>query len=159
MDKLWAPWRLKYITGAKQKGCIFCAALKSKAGAKNYIVYRSKYCFAILNAYPYNNGHLMIVPNRHTADMSVLKDEELLDLQKTTVKIIELLKKCLKPGGFNVGANLGKSAGAGIDKHMHIHIVPRWESDSNFMTAVAGTRIISQSLDHLYKLLQKNLKK
>lgn len=99
----------------------------------------------------------MIVPNRHTADILSLSDQELLDLQKTTVKMILLLKKTLKPEGFNVGTNLGQAAGAGIDKHMHTHIVPRWKSDNNFMPVISNTKIISQSLCDLYKLIQKNL--
>ena len=158
MDKLWAPWRIKYITGTKRKGCIFCQALKSKNDSRSNLVYRSKYCFAILNTFPYNNGHLMVVPNRHTADMSELKDEELLDLQKTQVTMLSALKLALKPAGFNVGINLGKVAGAGIAEHMHIHVVPRWESDTNFMPIVSDTKIISQSLQDLYKLLRKHIK-
>jgi ATP adenylyltransferase len=101
----------------------------------------------------------MIVPNRHSPDMQRLTDAELVDLQKTTVKMIDVLKKCLKPSGFNVGMNLGQVAGAGIDKHMHIHIVPRWKSDTNFMPVISDTKIVSQSLGDLYKLIIKNLKK
>ncbi|MCK4912892.1 MAG: HIT domain-containing protein [Candidatus Omnitrophica bacterium] len=157
MDKLWAPWRIDYVSRKKQKNCIFCHAFKEKKDKKNFVVLRSKYCFAILNTYPYNNGHVLIVPNRHLKSMEDLKEEELLDMNKTLIKIKSTLKKILDPQGFNIGINIGKVAGAGIANHIHTHIVPRWLGDVNFMPIIANTKVISQSLKELYTKLIKNL--
>ena len=157
MDKLWAPWRINYINRKKQTGCIFCQALSEKKDKKNFIVLRSEYCFAILNTYPYNNGHVMIVPNRHIKSMESLTEGELLDMNKTLIKIKSSLKKILKPQGFNIGINIGKVAGAGIANHIHTHIVPRWPGDVNFMPIIANTKVISQSLKELYTKLKENI--
>lgn len=157
MNKLWAPWRIVYVSNAKRKGCIFCKALKERKDKKNLIVLRGKHSFAILNTFPYNNGHVMIVSNRHIASIEKLKEEELLDINKILLKTLAALKKVLNPAGFNIGMNLGRVSGAGIDKHMHIHIVPRWLGDTNFMPVVAGTKIISQSLNELYAKLKNSL--
>jgi len=116
-------------------------------------VTRSQHCFAMLNAFPYNNGHIMIIPDRHVADLGDLSDREMLDIHHTLIKVKTLLTKNLAPQGFNVGINLGKTAGAGIDKHIHVHIVPRWDGDTNFMPVTANVKIISQSLGELYKKL------
>ncbi len=154
MKKLWAPWRIKYIQ-SKQKGCLFCRVKKSKDDSKNYIIKRSKFSFSILNIYPYNNGHIMIVPYRHVKDLNDLKKSELsdlMDLLKTTKKDID---KILKPQGYNIGLNIGKAAGAGIANHIHIHVVPRWTGDTNVMPVISDTKVISQSLDELYKKLKK----
>jgi ATP adenylyltransferase len=157
MERLWAPWRFKYVQ-KKNKGCIFCQANKSKQDKKNYVIYRSKFSFAIFNIFPYTNGHLMIAPYRHIKDLNKLKDDELLDLLKV-LKILKInLDKILKPSGYNIGINIGKIAGAGVDKHLHIHIVPRWQGDVNFMPIFSNTKIISQSLNHLYNKLKKILK-
>jgi len=163
MDKLWAPWRIKYIAGNKQKGCIFCKNLKvfSKikkiSGKKenDYIIFKNKHSFCILNIFPYNNGHLMIAPMRHIKELSELTCQETLDLFKTVDLSKKLLDKVLKPQGYNIGINISKSAGAGILGHLHIHIVPRWQGDTNFMPVLYNTKIISQSLEQLYKLLKK----
>ena len=151
MDKLWAPWRFKYISG-KIKGCIFCNSLKSSC--KDYVVFRTKHAFCILNIFPYNNGHVMVSPRRHVKDMSDLSNDELLDLCKGISTAKDLLDKTLKPKGYNIGINIGRTAGAGIVGHMHIHIVPRWEGDTNFMPVVHNTKIISQSLNELHKRLK-----
>jgi ATP adenylyltransferase len=156
LNKIWAPWRIRYITQKKAKACIFCQALREKKDKKNFIVLRSKYCFAILNTFPYNNGHVMIVSNRHIKLLEQLNEQELLDTMKTLIKTKSILNKILKPDGFNVGINLGKLAGAGIDKHLHIHIVPRWLRDTNFMPVVADTKVISQSLKELYEKFKLN---
>lgn len=155
MDKLWAPWRVKYITKIlkKQKGCLFCRIFKEKKDRKNLILIRSAHAYAVLNIYPYNNGHLLIVSNRHVDDLSKLGKEEredLFDLLETTKT---LLDKVLTPAGYNIGINLGKAAGAGFPAHLHIHVVPRWQGDVNFMPVVAATKIISQSLNTLYQAL------
>ncbi len=155
MDKLWAPWRIKYVSGIKTRGCIFCKAFKGRNDKKNLIIYRSKHSFAILNAFPYNNGHVMIVSNRHVASLDRLTDMEVLDINKAIVVMVKRLKKALNPAGFNMGINLGKVSGAGIDKHLHVHLVPRWLGDTNFMPIVSNTKIISQSLGELYKKITK----
>lgn len=157
MDKLWAPWRISYIKLNKQKGCVFCRGLENPAG--NYVIFKARYSFCILNIYPYNNGHLMISPNRHVADISRLKEEEALDLFRSINKAKKILDKVLRPQGYNIGINLNDVAGAGIRGHLHIHIVPRWKGDTNFMPVLAKTKVISQSLKELYKQLKDEYKK
>jgi ATP adenylyltransferase len=161
MDKLWAPWRLQYITGLdkKKKGCIFCRILKEKKDKQNFVFIRTKHSYAVLNIYPYNNGHVLLVPNRHLKDISDLtrgEREDLLDLLDTTKA---LLQKVLNPKGYNVGMNLGRIAGGGIPGHLHIHLVPRWRGDVNFMPVVANTKVISQSLEVLYAKLSQAYQK
>jgi ATP adenylyltransferase len=152
MDKLWAPWRINYIQGKKAKGCLFCAAAGSSR-KKDYLVFKTAHSFCLMNIFPYNNGHLMVSPKRHVKDLSYLSDIEMLDLMKALLKAKVLLTKVLKPEGFNIGINSGLVAGAGIPGHMHIHIVPRWNGDTNFMPVLAQTKIISQSLEELHKRL------
>jgi ATP adenylyltransferase len=150
MSRLWAPWRISYIKAVKkQKGCIFCSNLKNSD-----VIFRSGHSLALLNIYPYNNGHIMVSPKRHVRDISLLKDAEMLDLLKSVNKAKGLLEKTLKPDGYNIGMNISASAGAGITGHLHIHIVPRWKGDTNFMPVLAGTKVISQSLKSLRKLLK-----
>jgi len=156
MDRLWAPWRIKYVSLKKQKGCIFCASLKAKKS--RYLVFKTKYSFALLNLYPYNNGHLLICPLRHVNDISELSEAENNDLMKCLVKAKQGLDAVLKPHGYNIGMNLSRAAGAGVTGHLHFHIVPRWKGDVNFMTAVSNTKIISQSLDELHKKLKRCLR-
>ncbi|MDP8211879.1 MAG: HIT domain-containing protein [Candidatus Zapsychrus exili] len=155
MDKLWAPWRLAYITDDKKdkKGCVFCNILKEKKDKKNYIFLRSKNSFAVLNIFPYNNGHVLIIPNRHVSDLSKLKKDEREDLFDLLGEAKSLIDQTLKPGGYNVGINLGKVAGAGFPGHLHIHLVPRFRGDVNFMPVTADTKVISQSLKTLYDRL------
>jgi ATP adenylyltransferase len=151
MDKLWAPWRIKYIKIKKQKKCIFCL---SKGYKNRQLVFKTKYSLCILNIFPYNNGHLMISPIRHIKRLSELKDEELLDLMRSLSRAQGLLDKVLKPQGYNIGINISPVAGAGISGHLHIHIVPRWKGDTNFMPVVYDTKVVSQSLSELAKLLK-----
>ncbi len=149
MDKLWAPWRLKYVKKITQhKGCIFCRERK-------FMVFTKQHSFCMLNIYPYNNGHLMVVPKKHVSDLSLLNDAELLDLMKSLNLAKKLITKILKPQGFNIGINLGQVAGAGFPGHVHIHIVPRWYADTNFMPVVAKTKVISQSLEELLTRIKK----
>ena len=155
MKQIWAPWRMKFINAKKTKGCVFCRKLKEKKDSENLVLYRGKKMSVIMNLYPYNNGHLMVVPNRHTAEFSSLTDEELLELMKLTGFAMESLKKSCKPGGFNVGINLGKAAGAGVKSHLHVQIVPRWVGDGNFMPVVGRTKVIAESLCETYKKLKK----
>lgn len=158
MDKLWAPWRIKYITNAKkQQGCLFCRVKKETTDKKNLVIFRSCYALSMLNKFPYNNGHLMVIPYRHTQDLDALTSEEILDMFFLLNKTKKILKKVLKPDGFNVGMNLGRVAGAGIPGHVHIHIVPRWREDTNFMPVLFETKVISQSLEELYDTLHKKI--
>jgi ATP adenylyltransferase len=151
MNKLWAPWRNVFIKVKKIKGCIFCVKGKKDKGL--FIIKRSRHSFAMLNIYPYNNGHIMVSPFRHAKDLKALKDEELLDIIKLTRDMQALLEKKLRPHGFNIGINTGKAAGAGYKDHLHIHIVPRWKGDTNFMPVIANTKVMPESLKELYKLL------
>lgn len=154
--KLWAPWRIGYIKKAdKEKGCLFCRVFRSTRDKKNLLVFRSKHAFALLNLYPYNNGHIMVIPVRHTPELESLTADETTDLMDSVKKAKRLLDASLKPDGYNIGINIGRASGAGIEKHLHIHIVPRWQGDTNFMSAVYATKIISQSLQELYKTLTK----
>ena len=155
MNKLWAPWRSPYVTKIlkKQKGCVFCRILKQKNDKKNFIIQRTKHCFSVLNIYPYNNGHLMVLPKRHVEDLAQLKRaerEELMDLLEHSQKLLDAV---VKPTGYNIGINLGRAAGAGFPGHLHIHVVPRWLGDVNFMPVVSDTRVISQALKSVYKRL------
>lgn len=154
MKNLWAPWRIKYLTAKVSAKCIFCQNLKSKG--KNYIIFKTRHSVCRMNIFPYNNGHLMVSPLRHVKDFSGLNDAEILDLIHALEKAKEILTKTIKPHGYNIGVNISKAAGAGIAGHLHIHIVPRWRGDTNFMPILFNTKIISQSLDELYKLLKKN---
>lgn len=158
MNKIWAPWRSKYIQKCpkthQKKGCVLCQILKNNK-QKKYLIFKSKHSFVILNIFPYNNGHLMICPNKHTSELSNLKDCEALDLFKSLNTAKKILSAALKPQGYNIGINIAKSAGAGITKHLHIHLVPRWDGDTNFMPVLNNTRVISQSLEELAKQLKK----
>jgi len=160
MKKLWAPWRSKYIYLRKKQACIFC--ISPKAGNKSrdrkkYILNRSTHSFSILNRYPYNNGHIMVAPFRHVKSPELLKQGELLDLMQLVNRTKRLLDKALKPDGYNIGANLGKVGGAGFEGHFHIHIVPRWNGDTNFMPVLGGTKVVSESLETLYDTLSRML--
>jgi len=158
MKKLWAPWRIGYINKAvahKKERCIFCS--KTLSRKNDLVVAQTPLSRVMLNLYPYNNGHLLVAPLRHVADLAELTDRELLDLFKTVNKAKQLLSRTLKPSGFNIGINLSRTAGAGITGHLHVHIVPRWEGDTNFMPVLFGTKVISQSLKELHAILKKNL--
>lgn len=153
MDKLWAPWRSKYIYLRKRPSCIFCGNA-GKAEKKRYIIAKTRHSFAMLNLYPYNNGHVMVSPFRHVRSPESLSETELLDLMKLVNKVISAIDKKMKPHGFNIGMNLGRVSGAGFTGHMHIHIVPRWAGDTNFMPIIGNSKIVSESLDAMYKLLK-----
>lgn len=156
-DQLWAPWRLKYIESAgKTQGCIFCAfpAQGVEHDATNFIVHRSHHAYIILNAFPYSNGHVMVVPYRHTATLDTYTQDEMLDVMRLNRLSVRMLQAAFKPEGFNTGINMGRVAGAGIAEHLHWHIVPRWNGDTNFMTVLADTRVIPEALDVVYQRLQ-----
>lgn len=144
---LWAPWRMELLAGEKPTGCVFCELPKSKDDRKNLIVHRGERCFVILNKYPYNNGHLMIVPTRHSSDLTSLTEDESREMFALTQKSIEVLGQGYKPEGFNVGMNLGAAAGAGIRDHLHMHVVPRWNGDTNFLPVLSGVKSMPQHLD------------
>lgn len=159
MDRLWAPWRKVYIRPEKKmgRGCLFCGLLKQNRDARNYILKKTPLSFVILNLYPYNNGHTLIVPRRHVSDLSQLSSHEKLDLLNLCEEVQSALRTKMKAQGFNVGLNLGTFAGAGIPKHLHLHIVPRWRGDANFMPVVAQTKVISESLKSVYSELSAHL--
>jgi ATP adenylyltransferase len=143
MDMILAPWRMEYIKSKKPEGCVFC---KSSIRADEYVIYEGKSCFVMMNRYPYVCGHLMIIPLRHISEIKELTGEERTEtfaLMDTSVKV---LKEAMNPHGFNMGMNIGKVAGAGIEEHIHMHVIPRWEGDANFMTAVNNVRILPEDV-------------
>lgn len=150
---VWAPWRMDYILGEKTTECIFCTKPQEPQDATNLILWRGSHAFVICNRYPYNNGHLMIVPYIHAASLTALTPEQRSELMELTSLCERILTQALRPQGFNVGINLGAAAGAGIAEHLHIHIVPRWAGDTNYMTVVGELRVIPQHLDATYQLL------
>ncbi len=157
MKRIWAPWRMKYITEAsREKGCIFCKKIKGKKGDKEgLVIARGKRSFVVLNLYPYTNGHLMVAPFRHIASLEKLRKGEIAEMMELTQKAIKALKRCYNPDGFNVGFNLGTAAGAGVKDHIHLHIVPRWAADTNFMPVLCNTKIIPESLEESCLKLRK----
>jgi ATP adenylyltransferase len=152
---IYSPWRLEYVLSKKGKECIFCHNEKETDDAKHLIVYRSTFSYVIINLYPYNNGHLMVVPFRHVSSLVDLTEDEMNDLFKTVQFTENVLRKAYHPEGINIGLNLGKAAGAGIDEHLHVHLVPRWVGDCNFMSVVGGVRVIPEAFEQTYKLLQE----
>ncbi|MEE8484825.1 MAG: HIT domain-containing protein [Nitrospinota bacterium] len=161
MKRLWAPWRLEYVLSPKEDECIFCCKPKESndKDRKNLILYRGEHNFIILNLYPYNNGHLMIVPYKHTDVLTTLAPEEMGEMGILTQKSIAVLEKLFTPQGFNVGINIGTAAGAGIKEHVHMHVVPRWEGDTNFMAAIGDTRVMVQHINETYDSLVEGFKK
>ena len=146
LDRLYTPWRLAYVTGAaKSADCVFCAAV-ANGDADPLIVFRGATCFVILNLFPYNNGHLMVVPHRHIASLVDATPDELSEMMELTRRSEIALREAFSPQGMNMGLNLGKAAGAGILEHIHLHVVPRWNGDTNFMTIVGETRVLPQEL-------------
>lgn len=161
MEWLWAPWRLSYVAAPKPPveadPCFLCRGLAEEDDRRNLIALRTSASVVVLNRYPYNNGHLLIAPQAHKAGLQDLTSEELLETMETLRRMIGVLDKILKPHGYNVGLNLGKAAGAGLPGHLHWHLVPRWDGDTNYMPVLSETRVIVQSLDTLYDLLQTQL--
>ena len=155
LENLWAGWRHQYITGVTEaeragedRGCVFChLAAGDEPGAEDQVVWRGPHTFCVLNAYPYASGHLLVLPLRHVGELDELTDEESSELWSTTRTAIAVVTEAYQPDGINMGANLGRAAGAGIPAHLHLHVVPRWAGDTNFMTSVAGVRVMPESLD------------
>jgi ATP adenylyltransferase len=155
VERLWSPWRLAYVTGATgdaPTGCIFCNT--SEPGRDQLVIARGAGCYVVLNLYPYNNGHLMIVPDRHVASLAALAPEELSEMMRLTRDAEIVLNEAYIPQGINVGINLGRAAGAGVADHLHIHVVPRWAGDTNFMTVVGEVRVLPEDLAATKKRLQ-----
>jgi ATP adenylyltransferase len=150
MKRLFSPWRSAYIASFRDekpgKGCLFCRMTKERKDEQNLVIWRGKYCFLVMNLYPYNSGHLMVVPYKHTSNLASLTKSAYAEVMETMVRGMNALKKTSRPDGFNMGANLGRIAGAGIDKHIHFHIVPRWSGDTNFMPVLTDVKLISEDL-------------
>jgi ATP adenylyltransferase len=156
MEKLFSPWRLRYITSVhdRARGCVFCAAARGRRDRENLVLVRGRDNFIILNKYPYNNGHLMIVPFAHVPTLAGASPEALGEMMGLAAVCEAALRTAYRPTGINFGMNLGRSAGAGIDRHLHLHVVPRWDGDTNFMSVVHGTRVLPESLQKTYRRLR-----
>jgi ATP adenylyltransferase len=154
-QRLWAPWRLEYIKGPKSDECIFCVKTAGGDDRANYIVTRGEHCFVMLNAYPYNNGHVMVAPYEHVPTIEDLDDDALLDLMHLSQRSLQAIREAYSPDGFNLGVNQGAVAGAGVADHVHLHVVPRWGADTNFMPVIGSTRVLPQSLDDSWETLSK----
>lgn len=156
LEKMWAPWRIGYIlSNKKENGCVFCNAYNTKNDKEKLVLVRSKHSFVIMNLYPYNAGHIMVVPNRHINSPELLTDKEQFDLFQMVNRSLDVIKNVMHPEGFNLGMNINRVAGAGIEDHIHIHIVPRWNGDTNFMSVVSDTKVISESIKETYKKLKE----
>ncbi|MCE9583264.1 MAG: HIT domain-containing protein [Planctomycetes bacterium] len=159
MARLWAPWRMAYIKDAgKDSACFLCSLPKSKKDRENLILYRGKTCFVILNKFPYNNGHLLVSPYRHVGEIEEMTDAESLELMKLTGRAKKAIQRAMNPNGFNLGVNLGRAAGAGLPGHVHMHLVPRWNGDCNFMPVLGETKVLPLTLLETWDMLHPFLK-
>ena len=160
METMWAPWRSEYINGTvnpdkpKNDACVFCEALKADNDEERFSIYRGEAAFVILNLFPYNNGHMLVLPNRHISRPDMMTDQERVEVMNLVVKAQSVLYQVYHPAGVNIGANIGAAAGAGIAQHMHFHVLPRWNADVNFMTAVANTRVIPEALSETWRKIR-----
>ncbi|OGB97234.1 hypothetical protein A3F06_02495 [candidate division TM6 bacterium RIFCSPHIGHO2_12_FULL_36_22] len=158
MKKMYAPWRTPYvksITKPKDNDCVFCTTLNNhKADRENFVLFRGKHCFVILNLYPYNAGHILILPNKHVSDLDDLTSKERTEMMELTNQATKIMKDRLKAKGINIGLNIGEVAGGGIPDHIHMHVLPRWPHDTNFMPLIANTKLISVDLNDVYDLLK-----
>ena len=160
MKRLWSPWRMKYIENhGKEEGCIFCNALAQQDNEKNLIVSRGKKAFVIVNLYPYTSGHIMVAPMAHQPSLELLNPDTRAEMMELVSQAIVVLKQIYKPQAFNVGANIGEAAGAGVPDHVHMHIVPRWNGDTNFMSTLGETRVLPESLEKTYKRIREAFQK
>ena len=163
MDQLWAPWRLAYVAAARppgaDEGCFICQALAEHDDRRNLIALRAPHSVVVLNRFPYNNGHLLIAPLAHKGRLADLDATELLETMQTMNRMVAVLDELMHPEGYNIGLNLGKAAGAGLPGHLHWHVVPRWNGDTNFMPILSDTKVIVQALETLYDLLVDRLKR
>ncbi len=154
MERLWAPWRLEYIVGEKAQGCVFCLFGEQRDDEANRVLCRGGRAFVVMDAFPYSNGHLLVAPYRHVAGIADLDDDELLEIMKLARKSCSALESTCRPDGFNIGFNIGTAAGAGIADHVHLHIVPRWHGDTNFMPVLAEVKVLPEALDTTYRKLK-----
>jgi len=164
MKRLFSPWRSKYIATFKnekpRKGeSLFSRIAREKKDEKNLVLLRKKFCFAMMNLYPYNSGHIMIVPYRQVPEINSLTDEENTEIMRVSAEMIDALKKVMKPHGFNFGANIGRAAGAGIDNHIHFHVVPRWSGDTNFMPTLSDVKTVSEDMRDTFNKIKSVLNK
>lgn len=156
MNHLWSPWRMEYIeNNNKVDGCVFCIMPEMEDGVENLIALRGEHAYVILNRYPYTSGHLMVIPCVHAATLEELDPETRAEMMELTTRCITVLRKIYNPQGFNMGANIGEAAGAGVKEHVHIHIVPRWVGDTNFMSTVGEARVLPESLETTYFRVRK----
>ncbi|MFL5895572.1 MAG: HIT family protein [Thermoleophilaceae bacterium] len=156
-QRLWAPWRLEYIRGEKDDGCFLCDAIEAgpEGDREHYLVHRGELCFVILNKFPYNSGHVMVAPNVHEPTIEELGAEQLAEMMELTKRSLAALRAVYRPDGFNIGINQGAVAGAGVEDHVHLHVVPRWGADTNFMPVIADTRVLPQALDESWSELSE----
>ena len=156
MERLWSPWRLEYVTGFSggNEGCFMCTAVAASDDAAHHVLHRGDTAFVILNAYPYNTGHLMVAPTRHVGDLEELSPEERVEVMDLTTRAVGIIRAAMAPHGFNIGINLGQVAGAGLPGHMHVHVVPRWGGDTNFMPVVGETKVLPEMLADTYGKLK-----
>jgi ATP adenylyltransferase len=154
MKHIWAPWRMKFVE-TKMDGCIFCKVQQEEDSPKNLVVFRGKYSFVILNRYPYTSGHILVVADQHLASLEDLDSKTRAEMMELATHAMRVLREVYQPQGFNVGANIGAAAGAGIADHVHLHVVPRWTGDSNFMQSLAETRVLPEELDETYRRVRQ----
>jgi len=154
LDRLWAPWRMEYILGNRPDECVFCTAPREGDDAKNLILYRGRLCYVIMNLYPYNNGHLMVIPYQHDETMEAMPDNTLAESAVLVRECCRIIRAAMNPKGFNVGLNVGDAAGAGIKEHLHFHVVPRWYGDTNYMAVMDDVRVMPQHLRETYEVLR-----
>ncbi|MBN2043903.1 MAG: HIT domain-containing protein [Anaerolineales bacterium] len=155
MKHLWSPWRMGYIMSQKEDECVFCKALAEEDGPENGILFRGERAFVILNTFPYTNGHIMVLPYQHVSDLDDLDPVIRAEMFELVNHVSVTLRKVYHPEGFNIGINMGEAAGAGIEAHIHLHVVPRWRGDTNFMTAIGQTRVMPESLEETYRRVRE----
>lgn len=159
MQNLWAPWRIEYILGKREPYCIFCPEGDGLSDEERLILYRGRTTMVMMNKYPYNNGHLLVAPWRHLAGLRELSEDEVIDIMRWVTTCTVILQRVMRPEGFNVGLNLGAAAGAGVEDHLHFHVVPRWPGDTNFLTVLADVRSIPEHLQQTYAKLRPHFEK
>jgi ATP adenylyltransferase len=159
MQRLWTPWRMEYLVQDKVEGCVFCQKLREDNDRENLILHRTRLACVLMNLYPYNTGHIMVIPCEHIPNLDELAEETCMEVTCLVRESLSILRRVLHPDGFNVGANIGKSAGAGIERHIHVHIVPRWDGDTNFMPVFSETRVMPEMLLDTYDKLVREFEK